>query len=169
MWELDYKENWALKNWCSWTVVLENTFQSLLDSKNIQPVHYKGNQPWIFTRRTDTEAETPILWPPGAKNWLIGKDPDAGKDWRLEEKGMTEDEILYGISDPMDSRSWWWTGWPGVLQAKSWTQLSDWTELIFFAAEDEDRLDSQQKQDLELTVPQIMSSLLQNSSLNWRK
>ena len=82
MWELDYKENWVLKNWCFWTVVLEKTLESPLDSKEIQPVHPKGNQSWIFAERTDVEAETPILWPPDAKSWLFGKDPDTGKDWR---------------------------------------------------------------------------------------
>ena len=91
MWELDYKESWAPKNWWFWTVVLK-TLESPLDSKDIQPVHPKRNQSWIFIGKT--EAETPILWPPDAKNWLIGKDPDAGKDWRQEEKGMTEDEIV---------------------------------------------------------------------------
>ena len=98
MWELDYKECWAPKNWCFWTVVLEKTLEHPLYCKEIQPVHTKvhtkGNQSWIFIGRTDAEAETPILWPPDAKNWLIGKDPDAGKDWRLEEKGMTEDEMI---------------------------------------------------------------------------
>ena len=94
MWELDYKENWAPKNWCFWTVMLEKTLESPLDCKEIQPVHPKGNQPWIFIRRTDAEAETPILWPPDAKNGLSGKDPDAGKDWRQEEKGMTEVEMV---------------------------------------------------------------------------
>ena len=94
MWELDYKESWVPKNWCFWTVVLEKTLESPLDSKEIQPVYPKGNQLWIFIGRTDAEAETPILWPPDAKNWLIGKDSVAGKDWRREEEGMIEDEIL---------------------------------------------------------------------------
>ena len=94
MWELDYKESWAPKNWCFWTVVLEKTLESPLDCKEIQPVHSKGNQPWVFIGRTDGEAEAPILWPPNAKSWLIGKDPDAGKDWRLGEKGKTEDEMV---------------------------------------------------------------------------
>ena len=89
-----YKENWAPKNWCFWTVVLEKTLESPLDSKKIQQVHPKRNQSWILIGRTDIEAETPILWPPVAKNWLTGKDPDAGKDWRQEEKGMTEDEMI---------------------------------------------------------------------------
>ena len=94
MWELDYKESWEPKNECFWTVVLEKTLESPLDYKEIQPVYPKGNQSWIFIGRTDAEAENPILWPPGVKNWLIWKDPDAGKDWRREEKGMTEDEMV---------------------------------------------------------------------------
>ena len=94
MWELDYKESWALRNWYFWTVVLEKTLESPLDSKEIQPVYPKGNHPWIFIGRTDAEAETPILWPPDAKNWFTRKDPDAGKDWRQEKKGTTEDEML---------------------------------------------------------------------------
>ena len=94
MWELDYKESWAPKNWCFWTVVLENTLESPLDCKEIQSVHLKGNQSWIFIGRTDAEAETPVLWPSDEKNWLIGKDSDAGKDWRWKEKEMTEDEMF---------------------------------------------------------------------------
>ena len=94
MWELDYKESWAPKNWCFWTVVLEKTLESPLDCRKIQPVHSKGNQSWMFIGRTDVEAEAPILWPPDVKNWLIRKDPDAGKDWRQEEKEMTEDEMV---------------------------------------------------------------------------
>ena len=92
--ELDCEEGWVLKNWCFWTVVLEKTLESPLDSKEVQPVHPKGDQSWIFIARTDAEAGTPILWPPDAKNWLIWKDPDAGKDWRQEYKGMTEDEVI---------------------------------------------------------------------------
>ena len=92
MWELDYKQSWALKNWCVWTVVLEKTLESPLDGKEIQPAHSKGNQSWIFIGRTD--AETLILWPPDAKNWLIWKDPDAWKDWGQEEKRTTEDEMV---------------------------------------------------------------------------
>ena len=94
MCDLDYKENQVPKNWCFWTVVLEKTLESPLDSKEIQPVNHKGNQSWIFTGRTEAEAEAPILWPPDAKSWLIWKDPDTGKDWRGEEKGMTEDEMV---------------------------------------------------------------------------
>ena len=94
IWELDYKESWAPKNWCFWTVVLEKTLESPLNCKEIQPVHPKGNQSWIFIGRTDAEAETPVLWLPGAKNWLTRQDPEAGKDWGQEEKGMTEDEMV---------------------------------------------------------------------------
>ena len=93
-WELDCKESWVPKNWCFWTVVLEKTLETPLGCKEIQPVHPKGDQPRVFTGRTDAEAETPILWPPDVKSWLIWKDPDAGKDWRLEEKGTTEDETV---------------------------------------------------------------------------
>ena len=92
MWELDYEESRAPKNWCFWSVVLEKTLESPLDSMEIQPVHPKGNQSWMFIGSTDVEVETPILWPPDAKNWLIFKEPDAGKDWGQEEKGMAEDD-----------------------------------------------------------------------------
>ena len=92
MWELDHKESWVPKSWCFWTVVLEKTHESPLDCKEIQPVNPKGSQSWIFIGRTDAEAEAPILWPPDAKNWLLGNDPDAGKNWRQEEKGMMKDE-----------------------------------------------------------------------------
>ena len=93
MWELDCEESWVLKNWCFWTVVLEKTLESPLDSKEIKPVHPKGNQSWIFIGRADVEAETPVLWPPDVKNWLSGKDLDAGKSWRQKKKGTTEDEM----------------------------------------------------------------------------
>ena len=122
MWELDYKEIWAPKNWCFWTVVLEKTPESSLDWRETQAVHPK-DQSWVFIGRTDAEAETPILWPPDAKNWLIWKDPDAGKDWRREEKGTTEDEMIGWHHQTwwpwvwVSSRSWWWTGKPGVLQS----------------------------------------------------
>ena len=94
MWELDYKQSWGPKNWCFWNVVLEKILESPLDCKDIQPVHSKGNQPWIFIGRTDAEAEIPILWLPDWKNWLIWKDPDAGKDWRLKEEGTTDNEMV---------------------------------------------------------------------------
>ena len=93
MWQLDYKESWAPKTWCFWTVVLKKTLESPLHCKEIQPVHPKGDQSWVFIGRADTEAETPVLWPPHAKSWLIEKDPDAGRDWGQEEKGTTEDEM----------------------------------------------------------------------------
>ena len=139
--ELNHKESWALKNWCFWTVVLEKALESPLDYKEIKSVYPKGNKSWIFIGRTDAEDETPILGPPDVKNWLIRKDPDAGKDWRQEEKGMTEDEMV----------RWhhWFDGHefdqtPGVIMdreawhsvvhgvAKSPTWLSDWTELNTF-------------------------------------
>ena len=103
MWELDYKENWALKNRCFWTVVLEKTLDSPLDCKEIQPVHPRGNQSWIFTGRTDVEAEAPILWPPDVKSWLIGKEPDAGRDWGRRRRGWQRMRWLDGISSPMNT------------------------------------------------------------------
>ena len=109
MWKWDHKESWAPKNWCFWTVMLEKTLESPLDGK-IQPVNPKGNQSWIFIGRTDAEAETPILWPPDVKNWLIGKDPDAGKDWRWQ-KVMTEYEMV-GWHHCLDGHEFEWT--PGV-------------------------------------------------------
>ena len=108
MWELDYKESWALKNWCFWTAVLEKTLESPLDCKEIQPVHPKGNQSWIFFGRTDVEAEGLILWPPDVKSWLIWKDPDAGKDWGQKEKGMTEDEMV-GWHHQLNGHGFGWT------------------------------------------------------------
>ena len=94
MWDLDYKERWTPKNWCFWMVVLEKTLKSPLDCKEIQPVPPNGNQSWVFIGRTDAEAEASILWPPDVKSWLTGKDPDAGKGWRQEEKGMTKDKLI---------------------------------------------------------------------------
>ena len=111
MGELDCEENWVPKNWCFWTVVLEKTLESPLDCKEIQPVHSKGDQSWVFIGRTDAKAETPILRPPHEKNWLIGKDPDAGRDWGQEEKGMTEDEMA-GWHHWLDRCEREWT--PGV-------------------------------------------------------
>ena len=108
MWELDYKESWVPKNWCFWTVLLEKTLESPLDCKEIQPVHPKGDQPLVFFGRTDVEAETAILWPPDAKSWLIGKDPDAGKDWGQEKKGTTEDEMV-GWHHRLDGHEFGWT------------------------------------------------------------
>ena len=122
MWELDYKESWALKDWCFWTVVLEKTLESPLDCEEIQSVYPKGNQSWIFIGRTDAEAETPIFWPPDGKNQLNGKHPDAGKNWKREEKGWRRMRCLDSITDSMHMnlsklRNWWWTGRPGMLQS----------------------------------------------------
>jgi len=111
MWKLDCEEGWAPKNWCFWTVVLEKTLESPLDCKEIQPVHSEGDQPWDFFGRNDAKAETPVLWPPHVKSWLIGKDSDAGRDWGPEEKGMTEDEMA-GWHRWLDGCESEWT--PGV-------------------------------------------------------
>ena len=142
MWELYHKESWVPKNWCFSTVVLEKTLESLLDCKEIQPVHPKGNQSGIFIGRADAEAETPIFWPPDAKNWLIGKDPDAGKHWRQEEKGTTEDKMVgwhhrldgheseqaLGVGDGQGGLaccSPWGHKESDMTEWLSWTELSD--------------------------------------------
>ena len=140
MWELDYKESWVPKNWCFWTVVLEKTLESSLDSKEIQPVHPKWDQSWIFIRRTDAEAEAPVLWPPVVKNWLISKGSDAGKDWREKEKGTTENEITgqhqrlnghefeqaLGVGDGQGSLA---CCSPQCQKGSDTTELLNWTEL----------------------------------------
>ena len=143
MWELAYKESWAPLNWCFWTVVLEKTLKSPLDCKVIQPVHQKGDQSWVFIGRTDVEAETPILWPPHAKSWVIWKDSDAGKDWGQEEKGTTEDEVL-GWHYRLDGHGFGWIpgtgdGQGGLARCGSWgrkeldmTEWLNWTELNWF-------------------------------------
>ena len=120
MWELDCEESWALKNWCFWALVLEKTLENPLDRKEIQPVQPKGDQSWVFIGRTDVEAETPIFWPPDAESWLIWKDPDDGKDWGQEEKGMTGWDGWMASATQwawvwVDSGSWWWIGRSGVL------------------------------------------------------
>ena len=140
MWELDCEEDWALKNWCFWTVVLEKTLESPLDCKEIQPIHSEGDQPWDFCGRNDAKAETPVLWPPHVKSWLIGKDSNAGRDWGQEEKGMTEDEMP-GWHHWLDGRESEWTpgvgdGQGGLACCNSWgrrkldtTERLNWTEL----------------------------------------
>ena len=142
MWELDCEESWAPKNWCFWTVVLEKTLESPLDRKYIQPVHPKGDQSWVFIGRSDVEAETPILWPPDAKSWLIGKDPDVGRDWGQEEKGTTEDEMV-GWHHWLNGHEFGWVqgigvGQGGLVCRSSWggkesdtTERLNWTEWLF--------------------------------------
>ena len=141
MWELNYKESLALKNWCFWTAVLEKTLESPLDYKEIQPVYLKGDQSWVFIGRTDVEAETPILWSPDVKRWLIWKDPDAEKDWRQEEKGTTEDK-MFGWHHRLNGHGFGWTlgvddGQGGLACCKfmgwqSWTWLNGWTKLNWY-------------------------------------
>ena len=142
MWELDYTESRVPKNWCFRTVVLEKTLESPLDCKEIQPVHLKGDQSWDFFGRNDAKAEIPGPWPPHGKSWLIGKDPDAGRDWGQEEKGMTEDEIV-GWHHQLDGREFKWTpgvgdGQGGLACCNSWgpkesdtTEQLNWTELLY--------------------------------------
>ena len=145
MWELDCEEGWVLKNWCFWTVVLEKTLESPLDCKEIQPVHSKGDQSWVFIGRTDAKAETPVLWPPHGKSWLFGKDSDAGRDWGQEEKGMTEDEMAGWHHWRYGDESEWTRGvgdgQGGLACCDSWgrkesdmTERLNWTELkVHFA------------------------------------
>ena len=143
MWELDCEESWAPKNWCFWTAVLEKTLESPLDCKEIQPVHPKGDQSWVFIGRTDVEAKTPVLLRHHAKTWLIGKDPDAGRDWGQEEKVTTRGWDGWMASPTqwtwvwVNSRSWWWTGRPGVLwlmgsqrSRHNWATEMNWTDAL---------------------------------------
>ena len=141
MWELGCEESWAPKNWCFWTVVLEKTLENPLDCKEIQLVPLKGNRSWVFIRRADVEAETPVLWPPDVNSWLIGKDPDAGKDWGQEEKWMTEDEMV-GWYHWLNGHGLGWTpgvgdGQGGLACCDSWghkeldtTESLNWTESL---------------------------------------
>ena len=149
MWVLDCEVSWALKNWCFWTVVLEKTLESPLDCKEIQPVHPKGDQSWVFIGRTDVEAETPILWPPHVKSWLIGKDPDVGRDWGAGGEG--DDKGWDGWMASLTrwawvwvgSGSWWWTGRAGMLRfmglqrvGHDWATELNWSEVIILVVKD---------------------------------
>ena len=159
MWDLDCEESWVLKNWWFWTVVLEKTLESPLDCKEIQPVHLKGDQLWDFFGRTDAEAKTPILWPPHAKSWLTGKDPDAGRDWGQEEKGMTENEMV-GWDHRLDGRESEWTlgvgdGQGSLVCCNSWgpkesdtNEQLNWTEGKYMS-----NLSATTKQSSKVAVP----------------
>ena len=174
MWELDCEEGWAPKNWCFWTVVLEKTLEGPLDCKEIQPVHSEGDQPWDFFGRSDTKAETPVLWPPHVKSWLIGKDCDAGRDWGQEEKGTTEDEMA-GWHHWLDGRESEWTSGVGDGQgglaaihgiAKSQTRLSDWTELM-----DINLIDNNNSPNITLLIRELSNCRVKQSkaylSMKW--
>ena len=134
-WELDCEESWALKNWCCWTMMLEKTLESPLDCKEVQPAHSEGDQPWDFFGRNDAKAETPVLWPPHAKSWLTGKDPDAGRDWGQEEKGTKEGEMA-GWHHRLDGCEFEWAlgvgdGQGGLASCSSWDRKeSDTTEQL---------------------------------------
>ena len=174
MWELGYKESWVPKNWCFWTMVLEKTLESPLDFKEIQSVHLKENQSWIFIGRTDVDAENPILWPPDAKSWLIWEQPDAGKDWRWEEKGTTDDEMV-GWHHLLNGHEFEWTlgvgdGQGGLACCSSWGLRvgHDWaTELNL--TELKVKLTSEIINTLYLLSNQLYSSSKCVLSISWRK
>ena len=139
MWELDYRESWVPKNWCFWTVVLEKTPESPLDCKEIQPVHSEGDQPWVFFGRNDAKAETPVLWPPYVKSWLIGKDSDSGRDWGRRRRGWLDGwmaSLTRWTWVWVNSGRWWWTGRPGVLRFMGSQRVGhDWvTELNWYVS-----------------------------------
>ena len=165
MWELDCEESWVLKNWCFWTMVLEKTLESPLDCKKIHPVHSEGDQPWDFFGRNDAIAETPVLWPPHAKSWLIGKDPDAGRDWGQEEKGTTEDEMA-GWHHRLDRHEFEWTlgvgdGQGGLACCDTWGHRvrHDWaTELNWLPGDGA-------KRQWELLFNRFTVSVLQNEKV----
>ena len=167
MGELDHKESWVLKNWWFWTVVLEKTLESLWDCKEVKPVNPKGSQPWIFSGRIDAEAETPVLWPPDEKNWLIGVNPDAGKAWEQEDKGYDRRwdgwmaSLAWWTWVWVGSESWWWTGKPGVLQSMglqrvghSWATEQQAIQFVVFNCSSPSRL---------LQFPKWLTSCLHNT------
>ena len=164
MWGLDYKESWAPKNWCFWTVELQKTLESPLDCTVVQTVHPEGNQSWISIGYA--EAETPILWPPDMKNWLIGKDPDPGKDWRQEEKGTTGWDGWRASptrwTSWASSGGWWWTGKPGVLQSMGSQRIRHhWaTELNWFLVMERKRISETHKYILWVKKSQIPVKLI---------
>ena len=182
MWELDHKESWAPKNGCFWTVLLKKAPESPLDCKEIQPVNPKGNQSWIFIGRTDAEVEALILWLPDVKNWLFRKDPDAGKDWRWEEKGKTGWDgwmasLTQGIWVGASFRSWWWTRKPGVLQimgsqraGHDWATELNWTErksvsyFCHFQYENTEKLDPERQGNSVLLEWAFLRSQVQKHS-----
>ena len=168
MWELDCKESWTLRNWCFWTVLLEKMLESPLDFKEIKPAKPKANQSWMYIGRTDAEAATPIFWPPHVKNWLIGKDPDAGKDWRQEKKGLTEDEMV-GWHYWLDGHGFeqtpsvgdglrglvCWSPWCQSIQLSGWTELN-WKPLTVWMTK------KLQKILQEMGIPDHLTCLLRN-------
>ena len=168
MWELDCKESWTLRNWCFWTVLLEKMLESPLDFKEIKPAKPKANQSWMYIGRTDAEAATPIFWPPHMKNWLIGKDPDAGKDWRQEKKGLTEDEMV-GWHYWLDGHGFeqtpsvgdglgglvCWSPWCQSIQLSGWTELN-WKPLTVWMTK------KLQKILQEMGIPDHLTCLLRN-------
>ena len=185
MWELDCEESWVLKNWCFWIVVLEKTLESPLDCKEIQPVHSKGDQPWVFFGRTDAKAEALVLWPPHAKSWLIGKDSDAGRDWGQEEKGMTEDEMA-GWHHRLDRCEFEWTlgigdGQGGLVCCNLWghkesdmTERLNWTDdyskIVYFKSVNSMVLNyisikSLKKKKKTIKFPLCMLGVFQDSEL----
>ena len=182
MWELNYKKSWAPKNWCFWTVVLEKTLESPLDCKENPPVHPKGDQSWMFIGRTDVEAETPIVWLPDVNSWLIWKDPDAGKDWRQEEKRMTEDEMV-GWHYRLNGHGFGWTpgvgdGQKGLACCSSWGHKEsdmtehlnwDWTDTDYVIGDNEKFLGEMRDGSHSLGKEGHLCKLVKKFSSLWKE